>query len=264
MSTQTLAIYFTFWSAILGSVIGSFLCCVVSRRQSGESVLRGRSHCEACGHVLRVLDLMPVMSYIVCRGRCRYCGVKIPPACLMAELGGAVVYAGVVFRFGLSWDVLMWLAAGTLLLALSLIDGAERIIPDGLLLSLAVNRLLFFVLFHGSLGKELLSMLGGVLIIPPAMLGLTLAMDKVMGKETMGGGDIKLMFVLGMYMDWKKMFLTIFISCLLGLAWAVAGKIFHKDGHPDGAIAFGPFLCMGCLAAVSFGDPFIEWYLNLF
>lgn len=258
-------LYLTFCLTLLGSAAGSFLTCLTFRRQSGESVLIGRSHCETCGHLLRFTDLIPIISYLTHKGRCRYCRAPIPPACFIAELSGAILYASIFLHFGLSWNTVMWLIAGTLFLALSLIDVAEQIIPDSLLMLLAFNRLLFLLLFHASLWHEILSILTGTLIIPVAMLIMTLIMDKVMGKETMGGGDIKLIFVLGLYMDWKKMFFMIFISCILGLAWMAARKILYGDKETsDSAIAFGPFLCMGCMAAVWFGDSFINWYINLF
>lgn len=260
----TLTLYLTLCLTLLGSATGSFLACLTSRRQSGESILKTRSHCETCQHPLHVPDLLPIISYLTHKGRCRYCHAPIPPTCLIAELAGAILYAATFLRFGLSHNTLMWLIAGTLFLSLSLIDAAEQIIPDSLLLSLTLNRLLFLTLFHASLRHEIISILTGTLIIPVAMLILTLLMDKAMGKETMGGGDIKLIFVFGLYMDWKKMFFMIFISCILGLAWIAARKILHRDETSNNTIAFGPFLCMGCLAAVWFGDPLINWYINLF
>lgn len=261
----TLTLYLTLCLTLLGSAIGSFLTCLTSRRQSGESILKGRSHCETCHHPLHFPDLIPIISYLTHKGRCRYCHAPIPPTCLIAELAGAILYAATFLHFGLSWNTLMWLIACTLFLSLSLIDAAEQIIPDSILLSLTFNRLLFLTLFHASLRHEIISILTGTLIIPVAMLVLTLIMDKAMGKETMGGGDIKLIFVLGLYMDWKKMFFMIFISCILGLAWIAARKILHRHKETSNStIAFGPFLCMGCLAAVWFGDPFINWYINLF
>lgn len=259
--------YLAFWMTVSGSITGSFLACLVSRRQSHESILTGRSHCQACRHPLYVPDLIPIISYLTHRGRCRYCGSKIPASCFMAELSGALLYLAIFLRFGMTWNTLMWLLAGTLLLAMSLIDAAERIIPNRILLLLAAVRFLFLPLSlsPNSLGRELLSILTGTLIIPGAMLFLTLLMDKAMKKETMGGGDIKLIFVLGLYLDWKNMFFMIFTSCSLGLLWIAVRKIFRRQNEiSDSTIAFGPFLSIGCLAALCLGEPFIRWYVNLF
>ncbi len=257
--------YLTFWLAVLGSVIGSFLACLVSRKQDNKSVGKGRSHCAICGHVLTFQDLIPIISYLTHKGRCRFCQSLIPISLFWAELGGTVIFAGTFLKFGLSWKTIMWLIAGTLLLFISLVDGAEKIIPDPCLLLLTINRLLFLSFFERPVWYPLPAILGGVLVIPGAMLMLTLIMDRLMKKETMGGGDIKMMVVMGLYLDWKQMFLMIFASSIFGLLW-IAGNRIRKRGNnrEDGAIAFGPFLSMGCLAVVWFGDPLIQWYMKLF
>ena len=247
---------------LLGTTIASFLTCLTSRRQSGESILTGRSHCQTCGHPLHPTDLIPIISYLTHKGRCRYCHAQIPFTCLTAELWGAILYPAIFLHFGWSCNTLMWLIAGTLLLSLSLIDAQEQIIPNPILLLLALNRLIFLPLSDTPIRQELTSILTGTLIIPTVMLFLTLLMDKLMKRETMGGGDLKLLYVLGLYLNWKNMFFMLFISCLLGLIWIAVRKTFNKQADPT--IAFGPFLSIGCLAAVWFADPFITWYIHLF
>lgn len=262
---SVLTLWLTFWFAILGSVTGSFLACLVSRRQAKESIGRGRSHCTVCGNILTFRDLIPIVSYLTHKGRCRFCKSLIPIECLLAELAGAIIFVGTFLYFGLSWNSIMWLIAGTLLLFISLEDGAKRIILDQSLILLVINRLLFLFFFQRPIQNKLPSLLGGVLVIPGAMLILTLIMDKIMKKETMGGGDIKLMAVMGLYLNWKQMFLMIFASCIFGLGW-IAGKRIWKKGSKkeDSAIPFGPFLSMGCFVVSWFGEPIIQWYINLF
>ena len=128
--------YMCLWLAVLGAVLGSFLDCAVSRWAAGEPWHRGRSRCISCGHPLVARDLVPVASYLLRRGRCRFCGRKIPAECLLAELAGAGAFLCLGLRFGLRPALGQWLVWAGLLLALSLWDAAEQIIPDSLLLAL--------------------------------------------------------------------------------------------------------------------------------
>ena len=133
--------FYFFWIAVVGMVVGSFLDCAVSRWAVGEEIFLGRSHCTSCGHALGVRDLVPLFSFLLHRGRCRFCGEKIPADCLVAEVAGAACFLCMLLRFGLTVELSQWLIFAGLLLALSLADWHMRIIPDGMLLALAVNRL---------------------------------------------------------------------------------------------------------------------------
>ncbi len=250
--------YLCLWLAVLGAVLGSFLDCAVSRRAAGEPWHRGRSRCTACGHPLGARDLVPVFSYLLRRGRCRFCGGKIPSECLLAELAGAGMFLCLGLRFGLRPALGQWLVWAGLLLALSLWDAAERIIPDSLLLALAANRLLWLVLLRERPAEAALEILTAC-AVPAALLALVLAAEKLLGREVMGGGDLKLLFSLALYMSWAELLLGLLLSCLLGLLWAaLAGR------RGDAAVPFGPFLAAGALSAVCFGGPVIRWYFGLF
>lgn len=265
------------WLTVFGAVWGSFADCAVSRWASGERVLAGRSHCTSCGHVLGVVDLIPVLGWFLRRGRCHYCGEKIPVECLVAELAGAVgflciaigigpkVELGIWFFFysgntGLlftAFELVKWMVFWAVLLTISLTDWAKRIIPDMLLVVLAVSRVIWFFVL-----KERVSVAidaAWALIVPAALLVMVLLTEKFMGREVMGGGDIKLMFVFALYLTWPKLLLTLLVGCLAGLVFAVlSGK---KRGMP---MPFGPFLAVGALLAACFGDPLVEWYFSLF
>ena len=231
----------------------------------------------ACGHTLGVLDLIPVFSYLFRRGRCRWCGEKIPAECLMAELLGAVGFVLVGLRFGpdaelgiwyffysgkpgllvTSFELVMWLVWWAVLLVLSLTDTAKRIIPNQLLLALAANRVVWFFL-----RKEEFSVVWDVLkacIVPSVLLALILLAEHFMKRELMGGGDVKLLFALALYLIWAQLLLSLLAGCLVGLALAVlTGK---KRGTK---VPFGPFLAVGALVTVCFGDPILQWYFSLF
>lgn len=251
-------LYLCFWLAVLGAALGSFLDCAVSRWAAGEArIFRGRSRCGACGHTLGAGDLVPVFSWLLRRGRCRYCGRPIPADCLAAELAGALALAGAGWRFGLSWETGQWCVCAALLLAVSLADGAKRVIPDRLLLALAAGRLLWLPV----LGPAVPALLEAAkaAAVPAALLALVLAAEKLSGREVMGGGDIKLLFVLALWLTWAELLLTLLAGCLLGLLWAAL------TGRKQGAaLPFGPFLAAGALLTAYFGGPVLDWYFGLF
>lgn len=251
-----LTIYLCVWLAVAGAALGSFLDCAVWRWARGEAMFRGRSHCGSCGKTLSPRELAPVFSYLISRGRCRHCGEKIPAECLWAELAGAVGFVCLGIRFGLSLELAQWLILGALLLAVALADGARRIIPDRLLLAMAVNRAVWLL----ALGQPLWETVKGMLIsciVPAALLAFVLFAEKLLKKEAMGGGDIKLLLALALYLSWPELLLTLLGGCLLGILGAALGK-------SRGAIPFGPYLAASSVLAVCFGGPLVDCYLGLF
>lgn len=254
-----IACYILFWLAVLGAVAGSTLDCAAWRLTHGESVWHGRSHCGACGHVLGVPDLIPVFSYLLQKGRCRYCKASIGAECLVAELAGAVLFAGLGLRFGLCLELIMWLVLGCILLLLSLIDWNVCLVPNKLLLAAAVNRVLFLFILGQPLGEALLSMFIGGLSVSLPLLLIVLVMDRLIGRETMGGGDIKLLFVIGLYMDWMQMALLLLVGCVLALAGALA---LLRKGR-NASIPFAPFLALAWFLVLVSGDPLLDWYRAL-
>lgn len=251
-----LQLYLALWLAVLGAVLGSFLCCAADR--GGLPV--GRSRCDACGHVLGAGDLIPILSYLVSRGRCRHCGASIPVRCLAAELVGAAGFAALGLKFGPGLGLVMQLILAGLLLLLSLVDWTAHVLPDKLLLAVIVNRLVFLFLLGEPLGEALPRMALGALGVSVPLLLLSLVMDWLLKKETMGGGDIKLLFVLGLYLSWLEMLLLLFLACVLALVWVALRA--RKTGS-GGEIPFGPFLAAAWLLVTLFGGPWIQWYQNL-
>ncbi len=251
----------TFWLAIFGAALGSFLDCAVSRwaaaKDGGDhpDIFRSRSRCVSCGHTLGAGDLIPVFSWLFRRGRCRYCGAPIPADCLAAELAGAMALACLGARFGPMPELGQWCVLAALLLALSLADVFRRIIPDGLLLLLAANRFLWLPVL-GRVVRELPKMFKAA-AVPAVLLALVLLTEKLSDREVMGGGDIKLLFALALYLTWAELLLALLGGCLLGLLWAALSR-------RTGAVPFGPFVSAGALAAVCFGSPLLTWYFSLF
>jgi len=252
-----LKVYLCIWLAVVGAAVGSFLDCAVSRWAEGRPWSKGRSQCDSCGHVLGVGDLVPIFSWLFRRGKCKYCGEKIPAECLAAELAGALGLFCVGWRFGLTWELGQWAVLAVLLLAVSLADWRKRIIPDRLLIVMAVNRVLwFFILGHGV--PELLEALKAC-AVPAALLALVLAAEKLSGRELMGGGDIKLLFALALYLSWAELLLALLAGCVLGLLWSVCSGMKRGEAMP-----FGPFLAAGAILTAAFGGPVLDWYIGLF
>lgn len=255
--------YILFWLAVLGAVMGSFLDCAAWRIAHKESLLTGRSHCGSCGHSLSLRDLIPVFSYIFHRGRCRYCGGKIPAECLAAELCGLLMFLGLGWRYGLGPELAMWLVMGCLCLLIALIDWNIGLIPDRLLLLTAANRLIFLFVLNQPFGKTLLSMVIGACSVSVPLLLLVLLADKLLGRETMGGGDIKLIFVLGLYMDWMQMCLVLIAACVLGILTGLLMKTPARHNKEERTLPFGPPLIGAWYLVLLFGEPLIAWYRGI-
>lgn len=259
MHTDVLSLYLGFWLALLGAMLGSFFACAAQRAARGESALRGRSRCDSCGHALAARDLVPVASYLACRGRCRYCGKKIPLSDFWAEIAGACIFAAFALHTGPAPVLGLWLGLGAGLLYLSLRDIAQRVLPDWVLLALAALRLVYWALEGFSL-PELGTMALGAVSVAAPLLAVVLLMDRVMGRETMGGGDIKLMAVLGLYFPWEQMLFLLLAACALGIVGGLAGH----GRRGEGTLPFGPYIAAAAVLTVLLGPTAVGWYLSLF
>ncbi len=249
-------IYVTFLFALTGAVMGSFLNCWAMRWKEGERYPRGRSRCPKCGHTLTAFELIPLLSWLFQRGRCKSCHEKISVRYPITEALGALLFAAAYLRFGLT----LYTAELTLLFAalmlLSFIDYDTMLLPGAPML-VALAAWLAFLPAHGDWKARLVQGLATALIVGAAVLAVSLAMDKLLGKDTMGGGDIKLYALTALYLGPWGTLLAVLLSCLLGLIFAVLSK---RKGSP---FPFGPAICAAAALTLLFGDPVIEWYLGL-
>ena len=226
----------------------------------GESVLRGRSHCDECGHVLAARDLVPVLSYLFSKGRCRYCGAKLSARHVWAELISAAVYVSLLLQYDISLQTLeAWLLA-SLLLACSFADLEGYIIPDRFIAAGIVLFIgsLFFAPFP--LHRALDGALGGFAVVGVLLL-LVHAMEKRLGREAMGGGDLKLLFVTGLFFGWKGNLFCLILACLIGIVWALLAA--RKSGESGRPIPWGPSIALGAWVTALVGERVINWYLSL-
>lgn len=252
LSLQPYSIVLAF---VLGTVFGSFINCLAWRWVQGESVLRGRSHCAVCGHVLGPLDLIPLVSYLALKGRCRYCSTPISPRYMAAEVTLGLFFAAAAWRFGLSWQTVQAWALFTVLLGLALVDLDSYIIPDGFILAGLLIWLPTLALAFGDLIHTLAHAMSGA-AMAALVLGLVLVFEAVTKKESMGGGDIKLFFMVGLYLGFWESLLNLILACLIGIVFA--GIIRAR------LIPFGPAIALATALTLLFGGPVVDWYLSLF
>lgn len=236
-AAPAITIYSCFIAALLGACMGSFLNCAAWRIVHGESVLRGRSHCDVCGHVLAPRDLVPVFSYVFSRGRCRYCGAKLSPRHAVGEAVAALVFVSLLLRYDISLRTLEAWAVACLLLACAFADLEGYIIPDRFI---AVGVVLFIVtlFFVPDPGKR--------------------ALDGLIGGVAVGGGDIKLLFLTGLFLGWQKNLLCLLLACVVGLLWGLVRAKRGQQGLP-----WGPGIALAAWCTALFGQNLIDWYLSL-
>ncbi len=271
-ATPLIAAYVLVVTALLGLVMGSFINCWAWRFTHGESILAGRSYCVTCNHELGVRDLVPVFSWLASGGKCRYCGEKVSVRYPVTELVCAAVFVAIVAVYGLTLETVELLVFAGVLLFLSLTDLDERIIPnESIIVAIAVRVAYMAVAFaFGWMsGGDVLFYVASAFVIGVALLLVVLVADKVFGRESMGGGDLKLYFVAGLYFGWQQGLFLVILSCVIGIIVAVisARSASGEDGEEGGvfgrAIPFGPSIAAACIVTMLVGQPFINWYLSL-
>lgn len=242
---------------IFGLVIGSFLNVCIHRLPSSQSIVHPRSRCPQCGHLIRVYDNIPVLSYLILRGRCRDCGARISLRYPVVELLSGAFAAMAVARFGLGWQALLMYALIAGFLVITFIDLDHRIIPDvitlpGIPIGLAAS-------FGPGMISPLESLVG-ILAGGGSLFLVAWGYQLVTKREGMGGGDIKLLAMIGAFIGWKGVLLTIFIASLTGTLAGMA-LIFRRRGDMKLAVPFGPFLAVGAIAYLFMGPELMSWYL---
>ncbi|MBI3615055.1 MAG: prepilin peptidase [Candidatus Omnitrophica bacterium] len=258
---------------LLGLMVGSFLNVCIWRLPDGEQVVRGRSHCRACRQTIPWFDNVPLLSFLLLRGRCRFCRLRISWIYPAVELAAGLLFLAVLNRFGPTFTALAVGIFGAALIVISVVDAQTMMIPDeitkpGLGAALGVSFLVPSL--HGtanrweSLGLSFLGALTGWgLIFGMAFAGRLLFRKKLkaMGEEeAVGGGDLKLMAMVGAGIGSAKgLLVVLFLAPLLGSLIGLTMKIrFHRD-----LIPYGPFLSLGTLIALFWGDSIIGWYRGL-
>ena len=249
------------FGAVIGAVFGSFLNCAAFRIAEGKSFLKGHSACPVCGHELGVLDLIPIFSWVFLKGKCRYCKTKISVRYPLTELAFAALTVLCLLRFDLSvLFIRNWIFV-CFLFVLSLVDLQSFIIPNGCIIGPIVVWLIALPFLWTGLKDAGLQLLYGVIFGGGALL-ISLIMDKILKKDSLGGGDIKLLFVMGLYLKPVSGLFALILACITGLLFIVISRGRNRD--EEGHIPFGPFIAAGTVIMLLYGDKLVNWYLNLF
>jgi leader peptidase (prepilin peptidase)/N-methyltransferase len=246
---------------LFGLLIGSFLNVVIWRVPRRESIVAPPSHCPSCDAEIAPYDNVPVVSWLVLRGRCRHCGVHISARYPLVELACAGLWVTMGLRFGWAWDLPAYLVLVSALLALSLIDFDTFLLPDRIVYPLSVAMVVLFAVpaIVDSSGSDFVrALLGGL-----AAFGFFLTVHLI-APRGMGFGDVKLSFSLGLalgWLSWGSVFLGLFLGFLLGAVIGVAliaTRVRSRRDH----VPFGPFLAAGTVLAITFGQPLLDLYLH--
>lgn len=254
-----IVIYLCAVTALLGLVMGSALNCLALRLASGQKWSgKERSVCPRCGHVLTAADLVPLFSWLFLGGKCRHCKAPISIRYPLTEATLAVIYVALLLKYGLTPSLITPVIFASCLFCLSLVDLDTQIIPDRFILIPILSRTVELLLTGGIRG-----LISGALpgfVIAGSVLVLSLIMDKVLKKDTMGGGDIKLLFVIGMFLPFGQCLLMVMLACITGIFMA---SLLMKVS-PDTPFPFGPALSLAAIVTLFVGQPILNWYLGLF
>jgi leader peptidase (prepilin peptidase)/N-methyltransferase len=245
---------------MFGMCIGSFLNVCIYRLPSSISIINpSRSFCPQCNSTIQFYDNIPVFSYLWLKGRCRNCKASISLRYPLVELMTGILAIAVLFMFGLTLEGVVYFVFISSLLVITFIDIDHKIIPDiitipGIPIGLAASFVLPAMTFKSSLMGLLVG--GGSLLLVAWIYSL------VTRKEGMGGGDIKLLGMIGTFIGWKGVIFTIFAASLAGTLVGII-VMLQKRENLKFAIPFGPFLSIGAMSYVFFGEKVLLWYFHL-
>jgi leader peptidase (prepilin peptidase) / N-methyltransferase len=244
-------------SIIFGAMVGSFLNVCIFRLPKEESIIWPGSHCPHCKKPIKFYDNMPLISYILLGGKCRYCKGGISPQYPLVEGITALSSLFLYVKFGPSVDYFIYFILVAALIVITVIDLYHQIIPDVISLpGIGVGLLASLINPHITFLDSLI----GVLLGGGSLFLVATLYQWLFKREGMGGGDVKLLAMIGAFLGWKAVILTILLSSLIGsitgiLIMILKGKDFKY------AIPFGPFLSLGAVIALFWGENLISWYL---
>ena len=247
----------TIVSIIFGALIGSFLNVCIIRLPKEESIITPGSHCPHCKKAIKFYDNVPLISYLLLGGKCRYCKNTISFQYPLVEGITALSSLFLLMRFGPSLSYLVYFAFVTALIVITVIDLYHQIIPDVITLpGIGIGLLASLIFPHIAFLDSLI----GVLLGGGSLFLVATLYQWFFKREGMGGGDVKLLAMIGAFLGWKAVILTILLSSLIGsitgiIIMVLKGKDFKY------AIPFGPFLSLGAVIALFFGENIIRWYL---
>ena len=261
-------------SFILGLIVGSFLNVCIYRIPRSISVVKPPSACPNCDTSIRPWDNLPLLSYILLKGRCRSCKERISIRYPLVELLNGILYLSVITHFGLGWYLPLLLIFVSAMIVITFIDLDFQIIPDiitipGIVIGLLGASIILpdpFLCHHACVLHEDRAQI--TVGFKNSLIGIFLGgglfyLIAVASRGGIGGGDIKMMAMVGAFMGWKAVLLTTFIGSLVGSILGIYMMLFKGRGRKT-KIPFGPFLSLGAIISLFFGDAILKWYLPLY
>lgn len=247
---------------VLGLAAGSFLNVCIYRLPRKESIITPRSHCPYCKKIIPWYDNIPLLSYIVLGGRCRFCKVRISPVYFIVEFLTGLIFVIFLNHFGLNTIFMVYTILACMLIIISFIDFKTEEIPDeitlpgmlvGLILSFSFPQLMQRDIRLLALLDSFLGLLAG---------GLSIYLMGVLGKilfkkEAMGGGDVKLLAMIGAFLGWKLILLVFFLAPFFGSITGIVLKIKEKKE----TIPYGPYLSLATIIVILWGNKILSWIL---
>jgi leader peptidase (prepilin peptidase)/N-methyltransferase len=256
----TVETIFYLTAGLLGAAIGSFMNVCIHRLPQGESIARPRSYCPGCGKNITGRDNIPILSWILLRGRCRQCGERISVRYPLVELATVGIWLGMALAYGPTLHALAGAIFFTILLAIALTDARHYLIPDELSIGGLASGIALAVVTELTTGEPMIvRSVAGAALGFLLLLGVGLVGDWVFKKPAMGGGDMKMMAMIGAYLGPVGAVLTIFLGALAGSV--IFGPISLKTGK---MVPFGVFLALGAAVTFLLGDTLIDWYRGAF
>ena len=255
---------------VIGAAMGSFIDALVWRLHTKKNFLSDRSECESCHHKLGILDLVPVVSWLILRGKCRYCRKPISPVVVLTEVTMAMIFvvSYLVWPYGfVGWQAVtlfaLWLVSLVILGALLVYDLRWMILPDKLVFPLIALGLVmagFYVAVtsDASVTTFVLHVLSGIGMIA-GVYWLIYVLSK--GK-LVGYGDVKLNIFIGSVLGWQKALLVLCLANVIGFIVVLPGMLLGKLTRKS-RVPFGPFLIVAFIIGVLFGDSIINWYISV-
>jgi len=244
--------------SLLGLIVGSFSNVCIYRIPRNESIIFPASHCPKCSTIIRPFDNIPLLSYILLKGRCRHCKSKISIRYPVVEFLTGLTYLIIYLVYGLTIQTLVYIILSSALIIIAFIDLNQQIIPDvislpGIVIGFVIS---FFVPYISFINSALGVVIGGGIIL---IIGL--AGSVIFKKEAMGGGDVKLAAMIGAFLGWRYIIISLFLGFFLG---ALAGiiLIMSKIKKREDVIPFGPFIVLGSFITLFWGEKIISWYLG--
>jgi len=243
---------------ILGLIVGSFSNVCIYRIPRNESIIYPASHCPKCRSKIKPVDNIPLLSFILLKGRCRNCKSKISIQYPIVEFLTGLIYLIIYLIYGLSIQSLIYIILSSVLIIIAFIDLNEQIVPDiislpGIVIGFITS---FFVPYISFINSALGVFVGGGIIL---IIGL--AGSVIFKKEAMGGGDVKLAAMIGAFLGWRYIIISLFLGFFLG---ALAGifLILSKIKSREDVVPFGPFIALGSIITLLWGERIISWYMG--